>query len=81
MKGISFLISVHIISFFSTPGAKSKTKNMKGEKGVPEVEDVQVSAEKESDNKTSTAAPESQSRPESGSNNENGNEDAEIHCQ
>ena len=37
-----------------------------------------MSAEKDYDNKTSTAAPESQTRPESGLNNENGNVDAEI---
>ena len=37
-----------------------------------------MSAEKGSDNKTSTAAPESQTQPEGGSNNENGNVDAEI---
>lgn len=79
---------MHIISFFSTPGAKAKNKNKKGEKGVPVVDDVvtadeagQVSAEKDSDNKSSTAVPESQTLPEDGSNNEIGNVDAEIHCQ
>ena len=55
---------------------------------MPVVDDVvtadkagQVSAEKNSDNKTSTAAPESQTLPEDGSKNEIGNVDAEIHCQ
>ena len=55
---------------------------------MPVVDDVvtadkagQVSAGKDTDNKSSNAVPESQTLPEDGLKNEIGNVDAEIHCQ